>query len=253
MNRLGLDLDEIPDFIEMFSKCACRRPKIKSIYTHVAASDDPQEDQYTAQQTRLYLSSVRTLETGLGYSVMKHMCNSMGMLRHPHLHFDMVRVGGGLYGAAECFLPYLSSLLPAISLFSTITQVRHVTEGSTIGYNRRGQVTRDSFIGIVRIGYADGLRRQLGNEHGHAWIHGCRVPFIGSICMDFATIDLTDVPIENKYELENKAVEIFGEHINVEEVARGANTIVFDFISTIGARVKRVYIDDANSVNLLDK
>ncbi|UJR11067.1 hypothetical protein I4U23_015250 [Adineta vaga] len=220
------------------------RLMVKSIYTHVAASDDPQEDQYTADQTRAYLSSVHILETGLGYTVLKHMCNSMGILRHPNLHFDMVRVGGGLYGAAECFLPYMSTLLPAISMMSTVTQVRHVKKDSTIGYNRRGRVNRDSFIGILRLGYADGLRRQLGNGHGHVWIHDCRVSFIGSICMDFAMIDLTDVPVDNKYELENESVEIFGSHNNIEEIARCSDTIVFDFISTIGKRVKRVYIED---------
>nr|ACD54604.1 alanine racemase-like protein [Adineta vaga] len=244
MNRLGLDIDEIPAFLNILFEYTRCRLMVKSIYTHVAASDDPQEDQYTAEQTRAYLSSVHILETGLGYTVLKHMCNSMGILRHPNLHFDMVRVGGGLYGAAECFLPYMSTLLPAISMMSTVTQVRHVKKDSTIGYNRRGRVNRDSFIGIIRLGYADGLRRQLGNGHGHVWIHDCQVPFIGSICMDFAMIDLTDVPVDNKYELENESVEIFGSHNNIEEIARCSDTIVFDFISTIGKRVKRVYIED---------
>jgi alanine racemase len=250
MNRLGLGVDEIGEFLSILSNCTYQ-PTIKSIYSHVAASDDPEEDNYTIEQARIFLFSVQTLETGLGYSVMKHLCNSMGILRHPHLHFDMVRVGGGLYGVAECFSPFLSPLLPAISMTSTIAQVRRVKKDSTIGYNRRGRVNQDSLIGIIRIGYADGLRRQLGNGKGQVWIQNCRVPFIGSICMDFAMIDLTDVPIDNEIELENQSVEIFGDHISIEEVAQSCNTIVFEFISTIGQRVKRSYIDDEKTKNIL--
>ena len=173
----------------------------------------------------------------------------MSTLRHPQFHLDMVRVAGGLYGAAECFQPFLSApLLPAISLMSTITQVRRLKKGSTISYNRRGRVDRDSLIGIISIGYADGLRRHLGNGRGHVWVHNCRAPFIGAICMDFAMIDLTDVPIENKYELENKPVEIFGDHINIEKLAEVCNTIVFELVTNIGRRVKRVYIDDQEAI-----
>ncbi|CAF1322212.1 unnamed protein product [Adineta ricciae] len=250
MNRLGLEFEELPELLAILSDCFCCSLTVKSIYSHAAASDDPQEDRYTNEQANLFISSASAMEQGLGYPLLKHICNSMGTLRHPQFHFDMVRIGGGLYGAATCFLPYLAPLLTAISLTSTITQVRRVKKGSTIGYNRRGLVNRDSLIGIISIGYADGLKRHLGNGHGHVWIHNCRVPFIGSICMDYAMIDLTDVSVENEHELQNESVEIFGHHINIEEVAKQCDTIVFEFISTIGQRVRRVYINENQSTNL---
>ena len=165
-------------------------------------------------------------------------------MRHPHLHFDMVRLGAGIFGGG-CF-PSSFNLLPALSLATTISQVRRVKQGETMGYNRRGVPSRDSRIGVLRIGYADGLRRRMGNGEAYVWVRNRRVPIVkGSVCMDMTTIDLTDVPVENDDDLENETVEIFGKHIDIQEVAQWCDTIAYELITSINQRVKRVYIDES--------
>ena len=242
MNRLGMDADDLPQLLVMLSNSQCSLI-IKSIYSHLVASDDPKEDSFTAQQARLFLSGAQFLEKNLGYSPMKHLCNTFGIARHPHLHFDMVRMGAGVFGGG-CF-PSSYNLLPAISLTSTISQVRRVKSGETIGYNRRGLVHRDSRLGVLRIGYADGLRRHMGNGKAYVWVRNCRVPIVkGSVCMDMATIDLTDIPVDNDIELEDNPVEIFGKHIDINEIAQWCETIAYELITSINQRVRRVYVGD---------
>ena len=114
-----------------------------------------------------------------------------------------------------------------------------------MGYNRRGLAARDIRIGVLRIGYADGLRRQMGRGQAFVWIRDCRVPIIkGSVCMDMTSVDLTDVPVGDDAELENESVEIFGAHIDIQEVAQWCDTIAYELITSINQRVKRVYIGD---------
>ena len=240
MNRLGIDIDDLSQLLNILLNSQYRF-NIKSIYSHLAASDDPKEDNYTNEQARIFLSGAKLLEKGLGYSTIKHLCNTFGILRHPDLHFDMVRLGAGIFGGG-CF-PSSFNLFPAISLTTTIAQVCRVKSGSTIGYNRRGLVNRDSRIAIIRIGYADGLRRHMGNGNGYVWIRNYRVPIVkGSVCMDMTTIDLTDLPVEIDTDLENNIVEIFGQHIDINEVAQWCDTIAYELITSINQRVKRIYI-----------
>lgn len=251
MNRLGMDIDDLPQLLVTLSNS--RYPLIiKSIYSHLVASDDPKEDRFTAQQANVFLSGVEFLEENLGYSPLKHLCNTFAIARHPDLHFDMVRLGAGVFGG-QCFPPSFN-LLPAISLTSTISQVRRVTAGQTIGYNRRGLAHRDSRLGIIRIGYADGLRRHMGNGKAYVWVRNCRVPIVkGSVCMDMATIDLTDVPVDNDADLEDNPVEIFGKHIDINEIAQWCDTIAYELITSINQRVKRVYVGDSLQLLELDK
>ena len=239
---MGIDIDELPQMLVILSNTrACLH--IESVYSHLAASDDPEQDHFTKEQARLFLAGARILEDGLGYRVLKHLCNTFGIMRHPHLHFDMVRLGAGIFGGG-CFPPSFN-LLPALSLTTTISQVRRVKQGETMGYNRRGIATRDCRIGVLRIGYADGVRRRMGNGQAHVWVSNRRVPIVrGSVCMDMTTIDLTDIPVDNDDELVNETVEIFGKHIDIQEVAQWCETIAYELITSINQRVKRVYIGD---------
>ena len=198
---------------------------------------------FTAEQAYLLKTAAEYLEEHLDYSVMKHLCNTFGIVRHRKFHFDMVRLGAGIFGGG-CF-PLSFNFQPAISLTTVISQIRYVKAGETMGYNRRGLAKRDTRIGILRIGYADGLRRQMGHGQAFVWLRNCRVPIIkGSVCMDMTSIDLTDVPVEDDSELENEHVEIFGKHIDIQEVAQWCGTIAYELITSINQRVKRVYIEE---------
>jgi Alr-MurF fusion protein len=182
MNRMGIDIDELPQMLVILSNTRAH-PHFQSVYSHLAASDDPEQDHFTTEQARLFLTGTRILEDGLGYPVLKHLCNTFGIMRHPHLHFDMVHLGAGIFGGG-CFPP-LFNLLPALSLrTTTISQVRRMKQGQTMGYNRRGIATRDCRIGVLRIGYADGMRRRMGNGQAQVWVGNRRVPIVrGSVCI----------------------------------------------------------------------
>lgn len=232
MCRLGLNENQIDEFLSVLKPC--RFLTVKSIFSHLVASEDPNQDIFTEKQGSLFDSSAKQLEQGLGYSVIKHLCNSPGILRHSQFHLDMVRLGIGLYG----LIPG-QNLEPAVSLVTTISQVHHLKKGESVSYNRRTIVDRDSWIGTIRIGFADGFKRQLGNGVGEVWVRNRRVRILGNICMDMTMIDLTDVT--NGTEILNEDVEIFGEHISIHEVAKWCNTIPSEIMTSIGQRVKRVY------------
>ena len=167
------------------------------------------------------------------------MCNSSGIVRHPHRHYDMVRLGLGLYG-----IDSTGKMIPALRnvsrLKTSIAQVKKVMANETVGYNRKGVLQRDTLIGTVCIGYADGVPRRLGNGKGFMLLHNTLVPIIGNVCMDMCMLDITDLP-ETK---EGDTVEIFGEQYTVTEVAVAAETIPYEILTGISQRVKRIYFEE---------
>ena len=149
----------------------------------------------------------------------------------------MVRLGIGLYGVdTSGFNPLL--LEPAVSLTTTIAQIRQVKAGETVGYGRAGIVNRDSIIATIRIGYADGFSRHLGNGKGKVWVRQQLAPIIGNVCMDMTMIDITDIPDVK----ESAIVEIFGKNIPIQLLANWAGTIPYEIMTGINQRVKRIYI-----------
>ena len=172
----------------------------------------------------------------MGYSTLKHIANSDAILIDPVFHLDMVRLGIGLYGTSQGPL----ALEPVIQLTTTISQIRHLKKGDTVGYNRAGVLLRDSIIATVRLGYADGYSRQLGLGKGAMWVNGLLAPIVGDICMDMTMIDVSavkDISI-------NDEVEIFGEHIAIETLAAWSGMNMYEMMSGINARVKRIYIEE---------
>jgi alanine racemase len=149
------------------------------------------------------------------------------------MQFDMVRFGIGLYGVGE-----MPGLQPVATLKTTIAQIKSLKEGDTVGYNRSGLLKRDSNIGTVRIGYADGYPRMLGNGKGSMWIKGKLVPTVGNVCMDMTMIDLTEVDA-----VEGDEVIVFGAECPVQLVAQWANTIPYEILTGIDQRVKRIYFE----------
>ena len=235
MNRLGFDEDEIENLVKEIS--TNKTMIIKSVLSHLVASEDSSDDNFTTHQINLFEKICNQIENSIGYSFTKHIANSAAILRHTNSQFDMVRLGIGLYGVNSSNQFQLQTVA---SLKTTIAQIRKVKATETIGYNRKGVLTKDSIIATVRIGYSDGYNRILSNKKGSMYLHGKLAPIIGNICMDMTMIDITDIP-EAK---ENDVVEVFGKNLPVQQVATWCNTIAYETLSTISQRVRRIYIEE---------
>jgi len=231
MHRMGFDVNDIPMLAKKLNAHTCI--KVKSVFSHLAGSDSSLLDDYTKQQIALFTTCSNQLEQLLGYSFLRHLCNSAGIERFPEAHFDMVRLGIGLYGISALDNKFLE---PMATLKTRILQIRELRKGETVGYSRKGVLTRDSRIACLPIGYADGLNRLLSNGKGKVFINGEICPIIGNICMDISMIDITDVPAK-----EGDEVIIFGKEITISDLAHQLETIPYEILTSIAHRVKRVY------------
>jgi len=234
MNRLGFDMDTIENLCGALK--SNKRLKVQSIFSHLSASGNKSFETFTQLQLELFTTAAQKIETALGYSTLKHIANSDAILIDPVFHLDMVRLGIGLYGTSQGPL----ALEPVIQLTTTISQIRHLKKGDTVGYNRAGVLLRDSIIATVRLGYADGYNRQLGLGKGAMWVNGLLAPIVGDICMDMTMIDITDIPSVH----EGDSVQVFGKNLALAQVAKWAGTIPYEILTSIGQRVKRIYIED---------
>lgn len=235
MNRLGFIEEEWPLVVKQLSSTSSFL--IQSVFSHLAASEDPAADTFTSEQFELYESFVDLLHRSMDIRFIKHIANSAGAIRHVSLQLDMVRVGIGLYGVEQSS-PL--NLIPAISLCSTIAQVKTIPAGSSVSYNRKTIVDRPTRLATVRVGYADGYPRSLGNQKGQVVVQGKLAPILGSVCMDMFMIDITDIPTAQ----EGDQVVLFGKELPVEKLAAWAATIPYEILTGISQRVKRVYFQD---------
>ena len=237
MNRLGFAPSELGLLCERLNVSEAFR--VQSVFSHLAASEEAAQDDFTAEQARVFGQATGLLAGELHYPFLKHLSNSAAIIRHPQLQFDMVRLGIGLYGI-EIDNQGLLDLQPVATLRSTIAQLKRLPAGGTVSYNRRGVVQRDSLIATVRIGYADGYSRQLGHGKGEMLIRGYRAPTIGTVCMDMTMFDVTDVPNVR----EGEDVILFGAHLPVQDLAARIGTIPYEIMTGISQRVKRVYYQE---------
>lgn len=237
MHRLGFGEDELDDLIEILK--TGNRLVVKSVFSHLVASEDAAEDAFSFMQAEQLEKTCSKLERLLNYSFIKHISNSAASIRLPQLQFDMIRLGIGLYGI-DSSSSHLLALQPAVTLKTTVAQLRKVKAGDTVGYNRRGKLNADSTIATLRIGYADGFRRALSNGVGRIFIRGKYAPVVGSVAMDMMMADVTHISgIE-----EGDEAEIFGNNISINEVAKSCSTIPYEILTGIGSRVKRIYIEE---------
>lgn len=236
MNRLGFDVDEVEELATQLH--THQTMAVKSVLSHLAGSEDENLDYFTEQQTKLFTTACDILQKKLGYSFIKHIANSAAIVRHKEIQFDMVRLGIGLYGVDITNTNNLN-LETVATLKSTIAQIRNIKAGETVSYNRRGKLTRNSKIAVVRIGYADGMNRKLGNGVGSVFVKNTLAPIVGSVCMDMTMVDVTDIADIK----ENDEVEIFGKNIPVEKLAEQVGTIPYEIMTSISQRVKRVYME----------
>jgi len=237
MHRLGFELTDVQPLGQYLKQTDALR--VVSAFSHLAASDEQEHDAFTAQQATNFERMCTTLTLELGYGFTRHLCNSGGIVRHPKHHYEMVRLGLGLYGVdgTGALQPQLKNVS---TLKTTIAQLKHIKAGDTIGYSRKGKTTRDTVTATVCLGYADGYNRRFSNGKGQMMINGVLAPLIGNVAMDMCMLDVTDVPEVQ----EGAEVLVFGEALPVTALAQWADTIPYEIMTGISQRVKRVYFEE---------
>ena len=239
MRRLGFDEADLPALVAQLRQHAAHLP-VASLMTHLATADEPGHDAFTRAQLAAFRRMATALEAALGYSVLKHALNSAGILRFPEAHFDMVRLGIGLYGV-DASGQDTAALRPVSQLRTTISQIKTLPAGSTVGYGRRGTATAtERRIATLAIGYADGYDRRFGNGVGTVLIHGRAVPLVGSVCMDMCMVDVTDIPQARAGDV----ALLFGEGLPLPELAGRIGTIAYELLTNVSERVKRVFVSE---------
>ena len=234
MHRLGFMTSEIQELVDFLA--GTDAVEVKSIYSHLAAAEDPANDAFTEGQVSMFRQNADAVSASLGYRPLYHILNSAGIERFPQYQFDMVRLGIGIYGISALDNVKLA---PVAFFKCKILQIKHLKpEDGTIGYGRCGQVAPSGTdIAIIPVGYADGIDRHLGNGHCSFMLNGHRVPTIGNICMDMCMLDITGVPAEV-----GDTVTVFGEEPTASELASILGTIPYEIFTSIPRRIERIVI-----------
>lgn len=233
MNRSGLDAGDLVALLDFFK--TKRHVMIRSMFSHLAGSDEKKHDDYTQWQIDRFVEMTEEVQSHFDYHILRHILNSAGIERFNHYAFDMVRLGIGLHGISADG----ASLRPVSSFKTYIASIREVRADQTVGYGRKGVLKRDSRIAVIPVGYADGLNRHLSCGVGEVMVCGKRAPIVGNICMDACMIDVTDTQAQVGDE-----VEIFGKHIPVTELSDKLQTIPYEVLTAVSHRVKRVYFKE---------
>jgi len=236
MHRLGFEERELNEL--MIRVKNIRTMKVQSIFTHLAATDESEHDGFTKQQLEKFERMSAQIQKSFSYPILRHALNSAGIIRFNEAQFDMVRLGIGMYGFASTWHEQ-RQLQHVATLRTTISQIKNVPAGETIGYNRSARLTRDTLVATVAIGYADGINRKLSNGKGSMMINGKLAPIIGNVCMDMCMLDITEVPAK-----EGDEVIVFGADHPVTEMSKILNTIPYEVLTGISQRVKRVYYQE---------
>ncbi len=233
MHRLGFELEDINELVIRIKNN--RHLRVASVFSHLAASDEAIHDGFSKLQVELFSQMADMINPHFNHKILRHILNSAGIMRFPEWQFDMVRLGIGLHGIAATQHEQRQLQFVA-TLKTTISQIRTVKANKTIGYSRKGILTRDTQVATVAIGYADGLNRRLGNGVGSMLVNGKKCQIIGSICMDMTMLDITDAAAR-----EGDEVIVFGPGYSIIQMAKDLETIPYEILTTVSQRVKRVY------------
>ncbi len=236
LNRLGFDQKDIPLIISHLEKNSC--VKIKSILSHLAASEDLNEIDFTKNQIKKFDSICETFIPLLGYTPFKHICNTSGTLNYPEAHYNMVRCGIGLYGFGNSE-NQSSQLTPISTLKSVISQTHNINIGESIGYNRAIIAKTAMRTATIPLGHADGISRIYGNKKGFVFINNQKAPIVGNVCMDMIMVDITHIDCH-----EGDEVIVFDKTFNAENLSENAGTISYELLTSISHRIKRVIIEN---------
>jgi alanine racemase len=237
MHRLGFMPGEIDGLIAALK----HNPlvKVASIFSHLAASENEKEDGFTERQAAAFRAMSDHIIQSIEDTPIRHLCNTAGIARHPELHYDMVRLGLGLYGIDSTRV--LQEELRQISKLKTsIAQIKEIPAGETIGYSRKGGGEKAMRIATISIGYADGYPRTLGHGRAHVLIHGKPAPLIGVVCMDMCMVDISSIPEAE----ESDEVIVFSPQLPLTQLAQWAGTTPYEMMTGISQRVKRVYVNE---------
>lgn len=233
MRRLGFEEEDISQLVVRIKNN--RLLRIESVFSHLAASDEQVHDGFTKEQLQKFTDMSGRILEHFRYPVLRHILNSAGIIRFPEARFDMVRLGIGLHGIAAG--PQEQHQMQTVAtLKTTISQIKNVHAGESIGYSRKAIAARDMTIAIVGIGYADGLNRKLGNGKGKMLIGGQPASIVGNVCMDMCMLDITDIPSK-----EGDEVLVFGHEHPITEMAALLETIPYEILTNVSQRVKRIY------------
>ena len=242
MHRLGFYQEDMTKLASRLN--GQKSVQVVSIFSHLAGSDEAQFDAFTHEQAAYFQSCATTLNTKLSTLNAKlHICNTAGIERFPEYHFDMCRLGIGMYGfsflSPNSPLPIANSLKNVCTLKTTILSIKTVNTGETIGYGRHTTLNEPRQIAVIPIGYADGFDRRFSNYGGEVVVRGKRCPVVGNVCMDQAMIDITGTDAQV-----GDIVEIFGDRLPIAELANKLGTIPYEVLTSISHRVQRVYFHE---------
>ncbi len=233
MHRLGFEKEDLSALKEMLKNN--NRLKVASIFTHLVASENTIHDDFTKQQMKAFSLGYNELCAEIGDFPLAHVLNTSGVSRWPNAQFNMVRLGIGLYGFDQALLS--KKILQTVAVLKTsVTQIKNIKPGETVGYNRVGTLPNGGTIATVKIGYADGYSRKFGNGIGKMLINGKLAPTIGSICMDMCMLDVSGLTVK-----EGDEVIVFNEQHSIIDLANQIDTIPYEILTNISQRVKRVY------------
>ncbi len=234
LNRLGFwenDIDHILNVLNGRSEL-----HIKAIFSHLAASEDESEREFSIAQINSFNRIANELNEKSGTPFLRHMLNTSGILNYPEAQFDMVRSGIGLYGYGNDAKTD-AQLKPVACLKTLISQLHKIEPGETVGYNREYKSDGYRITATLPIGHADGIGRQYGNQKAAVLIHGKKAPIIGNVCMDMIMIDVTGIDCK-----EGDEVIVFGRELSAESFANSSATISYELLTAISQRVKRVVV-----------
>ena len=236
MRRLGFEQKDVEELCDRLKATAVF--KIQSVFSHLAASDSEKHDTFTKIQAEAFLEGCEKIQGITGYTFIRHIANTSAIHRHKDLQLDMVRLGIGLYGV-DADPAVQQQLKNVTTLKTTISQIKKIKKGESVGYSRKGMATKNSVIATVRIGYADGYPRLLSNGTGKMLVNGKQAPVIGNVCMDMTMLDITGIDAN-----EGDEVTVFGEGLPVSDLASLAQSIPYEILTGISQRVKRVYYEE---------
>lgn len=236
MRRLGFAPSEVEKVVELFQ--AQPEIKLKSVYSHLADSDNLLDASYSLEQISIFDKICNYLSQKLNYQFDRHLLNTEGIARFPEADYEMVRLGIGIYGYS--INPDIQKYLqPAIAWKSIVSQIKTIYPGESVGYSRKFVATETRKIGVIPVGYADGYRRSLGNGKGGFVIQGKWCPVVGSVCMDMTMVDVTDIET-----FEGDEVEIIGKTQTLQNLAEAMETISYEVLTSISKRVQRIYLEN---------
>ena len=236
MRRLGFDFKELPRLMEVIQ--AQPEISIKGVYSHLADSDNRRDKRFTDLQIRRFIEACNYISSNYVGKFITHLLNSEGIANFPEAQFNMVRIGIGMYGVSSN--PALvKKLRPVISWKSTVSQVKQIQRGESVGYSRSFVADKNMEIAIVPVGYADGFRRSLSNGVGSVVINGQICNVVGRVCMDMIMVDVT-----KKFVKTGDRVELIGDKITLSQFAEKMQTISYEVLTSISKRVHRTYIEE---------